>query len=133
MKKHFQKISKYRPSVLQGTLHFEVARPRAHLSIEHPWEPRARSILSIVLATLVAGYLYFVAASILHVMARTEALGEMQTIQSGMASLEQQYFALSQGVTPQEGAALGFSPVSKTSYVFRPGNAAKAGSKANEI
>lgn len=133
MKKHLQKISRYRPSALQGTLQFEAARPRAHLANEHPWEPRARSILSIMLVILVAGYLYFVAASILNVIARTEALGEMQSTQSSIASLEQRYFALSQGVTPEEGAALGFSPVSHTSYVFRPGNAAVAGITPNEI
>ncbi len=133
MTTHLKKISKYKPSVLQGTLHFEVARPRANLATEHPWEPRARSILSIALIVLVAAYLYFVAASILNVIARTEATSEMQGTQSSIAGLEQSYFALAQGVTPQEGVSLGFSPVSDTSYVHRPGNAAVAAVASDEI
>jgi len=126
-------MSKYKPSALQGTLHFEVARPRATLATEHPLEHRALSILSLTLVVLVAGYLYFVASSILNVMARTEAIRATQAIKSSIGSLEQRYFTLSQGVTPGEGAALGLAPVSKTSYVYRPGNAAEAQIKSNEI
>lgn len=133
MKKKLQKISKYRPSALQGTLHFEVGRPRSTLAIEHPWEPRALSILSIALIVLVTAYLYFVAASILHVIARKEAIADMQTLQSSIGGLEQHYFALSQGITSKEGAHLGLSPVSKTSYVYRSGNAALAHISSNEI
>ena len=53
MKKQLQKISKYRPSVLQGTLQLEVARPRAGLATEHPYERHALSILSIALVIFV--------------------------------------------------------------------------------
>ena len=133
MKKHLQKISKYKPSALQGTLHFEVARPRAGLAVEHPFEGRARSILLLTLALRVAGDLYFVAASIRNVMARSEAIAQAQTIESSIGSLEERYFSLSQSVTPQEGTAMGFTPVSKTSYVYRPGNAAAAPINSNEI
>src|SRR3989338_3943339 len=133
MSKHLQRISKYRPSALQGTLRLEVARPRARLSQEQACEPHTRSILSIALIVLTAAYLYFVAASIMNVIARTEAMREMQTIQSAIAGMEQRYFALSQGVTPAEGVALGLSPVVHTSYVHRPGNAAVAAITSNEI
>ena len=133
MTTHLKKISKYRPSALQGTLHFEAARPRARLAAEHPWEPRARSILLIALTLLVAAYLYFVAASILNVIARQDALGEMQTAQSMIAVLERNYLAISEDVTAQEGARLGFAPISNTSYVHRPGRAALAEVPSDEI
>ncbi len=131
MRKQLQKISKYKPSTLQGTLHLEVARPRAGLATEHPFERRALSILSVVLAVLVGAYLYFVAASILNVMARSEATRQSAAIESSIGSLEQRYLALSQEVSPQAGQALGLAPVAETSYVYRPGNAATAGSVAS--
>ena len=130
MSKHLQRISKYRPSALQGTLRLEVARPRARLSQEQAWEPHTRSILSIALIVLTAAYLYFVAASIMNVIARTEAMREMQTIQSAIAGMEQRYFALRDSVTPQEASSLGLSQVKNAQYVYVPGNAASAGTVA---
>lgn len=124
MKKHLQKISKYKPSALQGTLHLEVSRPRAGLAMEHPFEPRALTALSIVLVILVMAYLYFVTASIFNVMGRSEALRKTQTIESSIGLLEQHYLALSREVSPQAGIALGLAPIGHTSYVYRPGNAA---------
>ncbi len=133
MKKYVQKISKYRPSALQGTLHFEVSRPRAGLAVEHPYERRAFSILLIALAILVAAYLYFVTASVLHVMARTEAVNQAQAIAASIGGLEKQYLALSQSVSPQEAPALGLAPISNVSYVYRPGNEAVRNVDSNTI
>lgn len=124
MKKHLEKISKYKPSALQGTLHLEVSRPRVGLAVAHPYEGRALTFLSIALVVLVVGYLYFVTASIFNVIARSEALRQTDEIESSIGSLEQRYLALSQEVSPQTGMALGLSPISNTSYVYRPGNAA---------
>ena len=128
MKNNLKKISKYKPSHLQGTLQLEAFRPRASLATEHPYERRALSILSLALAVLVAAYLYFVAASILHVMSRSEAMRETDTLESSIGALEQNYLALSQEVSPLAGAALGLSPIEDTSYVHREGNAAYTGS-----
>lgn len=118
---------------MQGTLHLEVARPRPSLAVEHPLERRVLSILSIILVLLVASYLYFVTASILHVMARAEADAQSQQIESDIGSLEEQYFALSQSVSPQEAQTLGLAPVEGTSYVYRPGNAAVGNSSTDQI
>jgi hypothetical protein len=133
MKKYVQKISKYRPSALQGTLHFEVSRPRAGLAVEHPYEARAFSILLIALGVFIAAYLYFVTASVLHVMARTEATNEVQAIDASIGDLEQQYLALSETVSPQEAPSLGLSPVSNISYVYRPGTEALRTVEPNTI
>ncbi len=126
MKKHLHTISKYRPSALQGTLQLEVSRKRHGLAVEHPYERRALSLLFIMLAVLFVGYLYFVTSSILHVMGRTEAVREIQKIESTIGQLEKNYLALSQSVSPEAARALGLAPIEETSYVHRLGNAASA-------
>lgn len=128
-----KKISKYRPSILQGTLQFEAARPRASLAIEHPFERYALTVFLAALGLLIACYLYFVTLSVLHVIRRTEALAEIGRIQSSTAELEQNYLALSQQISPQEAETLGLSTVTNTSYVYRPGNAALSEVASNKI
>lgn len=101
--------------------------------MEHPYERHALSILSMILMVLVAGYLYFVASSILNVMARSDALAQIRDIESNIGGLEQQYLALSEEVSPQRASELGLTPVAHTAYVYRPGNAAVATAKTHEI
>lgn len=105
-----------------------------YLAEEHPRERLARIALGAVLALLVMAYLYFVTASVLNIMARKEALRQMDTIQATIGTMESQYFALSQSLTPESGAKLGLAPIAKTTYVYQPGNAALAATIAhNEI
>lgn len=91
--------------------------------------------LGVLLGVLFVSYLYFVGASVLNIIARKEATAQTAALQSAIASMEQQYFALSQSVDSRTEAELGLSPVSGTHYVYRPGNAASAGVVAlrNEI
>jgi len=127
------KISKYKPSALQGRLDFS---PVAQLSFkaEHSLERVAFQAICVLLVALACGYLYFVTASVLHVMARREAIAHITNIQSTIGSLEQQYFALSQDLTPQVGSTLGLAPVSKINYVYRQGTTMGAATMArNEI
>lgn len=126
-------LGKYRPSILQGTLQFEVGRPRPTLAMEHPYERHALSILSAMLFVCIGAYLYFVAASILNVMARSEALSHMRAIEGSMGSLEQEYLSLSQHVTRERAEALGLAPISRIDYMHRPGNAAVALDSKHEI
>ena len=93
-------------------------------------------VLVSLLILLALGYLYFVAASVLNIMARKEALSQSAQIEGTIGSLEGQYFALSQGITPQSAVALGLSPISvkDTDYVNRPGNVGIADTaRANRI
>ncbi len=127
------KISRYKPSVFQGKLNFS---PVAQLSFtaEHSLERAALRGICALLIVLACAYLYFVTASVLHVMARREALAKVDAIQGSIGALEQNYFALSQSITPQEGALLGLAPVSDTSYVYRQSNTIGAATIAsNEI
>jgi len=112
------KISKYKPSSFQGRLTFS---PVASMSFkaEHSIERTALKATCLLLALLACGYLYFVTSSVLHVMARREALAQIDAMQGSIGALEQQYFALSQDITRQSGASLGLSPVAKTDYVYR--------------
>lgn len=97
------------------------------LAIEHPFERMARQGLFALLGILIIAYLYFVGASVLNIMARKEATASAVRIQSAIALMEQEYFALSQDVNPSAARELGLAPVSRTNYVYRPGNAASAG------
>jgi hypothetical protein len=104
------------------------------LASEHPFERTAVQVLFGVLVLLLCAYLYFVGASVFNIIARKEATAQTAGLQSAIAEMEQKYFALSQSVDNGSAATLGLAPVSGTTYVYRPGNAASAGVVArNEI
>lgn len=103
------------------------------LAVEHPYEHIAFNVLLLVLGLLIFAYLYFVAASILNVVARREALAQSDRIESSIGGLEQRYFSLSQELTPDEGSRLGLVPLTQPSYVDRPGNVGQANVTENAI
>jgi hypothetical protein len=122
MTKKLLKISKYKPSIFQGTFEFG----NASLSLEHPRERFLLHALGVCLVAAIAFYLYFVTASVLNVMASKEALAQVDTIQGSIGQLEQRYLDLSESTTPDEAASLGLSPVASTEYLYRPGNVGAA-------
>jgi hypothetical protein len=100
---------------------------------EQSFERVALKVMFAILVVLGCMYLYFVTSSILHVMGRREALAKVNDIQGSIGSLEQQYFALSQAISPSEGASLGLTPVADVSYVYRPGTIGAATIARNDI
>lgn len=98
----------------------------AALSIEYSFERVAFRVLFALLGIILCGYLYFVGASVLNIIARKEASRSSVALQSSIAVLEKQYFALSSAVTPQTGSNLGLTKVNDTDYVYRPGATAAA-------
>ena len=126
MTKQLLKISKYKPSIFQGKLDFASGHHGISLSIEHPLERTIVRALIAILIALMCGYLYFVSASVLNVMARKEALGHIAKLQGTIGGSEQQYFTLSHAISPSAGASLGLRPLAKTQYVYRPGNVGTA-------
>ncbi len=124
------KLSRHTPSIFQGTLEFSRARGIS-LSSQHPLETVIVKALFITLVILLAGYLYFVGSSVMNIIARKEADTETVQLQSSIATLEQKYFALGQSISPANEANLGLIPISNTQYVYRPGNAASAGTLAS--
>ena len=133
MTKHLHKISRYTPSLLQGTLQLEVARPRSGLARELPLERHALSGLSIMLIVIVAMYLYFVASSILNVIGQRDAEHSMRAIEGSMGALEQQYIALSRSINAESAHDVGLVPIEATAYVYRPTDAAIADARHNQI
>ena len=133
MRAHIHKISKYAPSIFQGRLDFSSARGGISLTLEHPAERLALRILVLALVFVMCAYFYFIAASILNVIARKEALTKVTMIQGSIGGREQQYFELTKGITPQDGPELGLTPVAKKAYVYRPGNVGAATIARNEI
>ncbi|MEK7156713.1 MAG: hypothetical protein AAB790_02805 [Patescibacteria group bacterium] len=133
MRAHIHKISRYAPSIFQGKLDFSSVQRDVSLSLEHPVERTLLRILSIILLAGICGYLYFVSASILNVIARKEALTRISVIQGSIGGLEQHYFKLSSGITPNSGETLGLAPIAKQHYVYRPGNVGAATIARNEI
>ncbi len=93
----------------------------AILSLEYSYERVAFRVLFAILGVILCGYLYFVGASVLNIIARKEASRASVSLQSSIAGLEKQFFALSEGVTPETGSSLGLTSVNATDYVFRPG------------
>lgn len=105
-------------------------RHLAILSLEYSYERVAFRALFALLGIILCGYLYFVGASVLNIIARKEASRSSVAVQSSIASLEKQYFVLSEAVTPGTGATLGLSQLQETDYVYRPGATASADSAA---
>lgn len=101
--------------------------------MEHPAEAIVLRLLFAALILVVCGYLYFVTASILNVIARKEAITRVAVIQGTIGGSEQRYFELSKGISPESGTALGLAPIGKQAYVYRPGNIGAATIAHNEI
>ena len=133
MTRYIHKISRYTPSLLQGTLQLEVARPRTGLARELPLERHALPGLALVLAVVGAAYLYFVASSILNVMAQRDAEHSMRVIESSMGSLEQRYMTLSRSIDAKDAGSIGLAPVETTAYVYRPIDTAMAVTERSQI
>jgi len=133
MRAHIHKISRYTPSIFQGRFDFSSVQRGVSLSLEHPTERMMFRVLSTALIVVFCGYLYFVSASILNVIARKEALTRVSVIQGSIGGTEQHYFELTKGISPQSGPALGLAPITHQHYVYRPGNVGAATIAANEI
>lgn len=103
------------------------------LAIEYQWEHTLLRALLIMLALLTCGYLYFVAASVLNVIAHKEADVRSTRIETSIGMLERQYFSLSQELTPETGNALGLSAITDQWYVYRHGNVGQAGVSPTQV
>lgn len=80
------------------------------------------SFLYIALGVCIMGYVYFVGVSIVNLIANREAVVENERLQSEVASLEQEYFELSKGITAAAAAEHGLSQPAAASFVRRDAN-----------
>ena len=132
MSRNALKISKHIPSSLQASLDFSGATAIS-LSHEIPLERHFFKTLIVLIAALACAYLYFVCASVLNVIARKEAMTNIVQMQSTISVKEQEYFKLSQTVTPSLGEHLGLAPVESPEYINRPSDRMAVRISANEI
>lgn len=98
-----------------------------------PREESAIRLLGFALAMLVFVYVTFVSLTIVNVIARKEAGDQATALRAVVGQLERDYFAFSDGVTEDNGSALGLSPVSDTDFVYRPGAVGVVPNVRNEI
>jgi|SRR3990167_7096096 len=87
------------------------------LSNEYALECALRHAGAGLFVMLVCAYLYFVTASVFHVMGREEALTEVKRLSAATATLEHDFFAKTELITRERGSDLGLVPVARTSYV----------------
>src|SRR3989344_6074225 len=104
MRARIQKISKYAPSIFQGKLDLAGRRRSVSLTVEHTVERLLLRALIGAVVVLACAYAYFVIATTLNVIARKEALAQSMNLATAVSKLEREYFAVSQGVGPEEGA-----------------------------
>lgn len=99
--------------------------PRRHVNVAaYSGESHSIQILTLALGLCVAAYLYFVGVSILNVITHKQASVETDRLRSVVGTLEQDYFELSQAVTPEMAGRVGLSSAKKAEYVRRPGGVA---------
>ncbi len=102
------------------------------ITTEHPFERAAFRALFALAGILIVCYGYFVALSVFNVIARKEAIAESVRLGAGVARLEEEYFALSESVTPERGMSLGLVHSPAPLFVYRPGAVGQART-GNEI
>ena len=104
--------------------------PHRHVNVAaYKGEHLILRLLCIALVVCVCSYLYFIGLSIMNLVANREAVAQSDALKSEVASLEQEYFALSKAVTPDDAASLGLAKPVKTTFVRR----ADAGGVASAV
>ena len=103
------------------------------MSIEHPYEYAVLRYLCITTCVLVLAYLYFVSSSVLNVIAEREADQASAALETKIGTLEGEYFALNDSITPSHASELGLSPIAESSFVYRYDTVGVAASDHNAI
>ncbi len=83
---------------------------------------RKRNVFFVLLTILfifVAGYMYFVSASIVHVIVRKEINREMSDVSSQISELESRYIAAKHAIDDEKIATLGFTRSPEKIYITR--------------
>lgn len=91
------------------------------LKAELPFERAALRAAIGLLLILVSAYGYFIGTSIFNAIAGKEAIAETTRLETSVGLLEEEYFALSESITPGIAMSVGLMPVAEKSYVYRPG------------
>lgn len=86
---------------------------------EHPAELLVRRACLLMMVSFLISYMFLVSLSTVHTIARKEALRDVATIESKIATLEQEAMALRGRVNEHTGPALGLSHIGTPHFVSR--------------
>jgi hypothetical protein len=86
-----------------------------------PYLSRSVVLLAVVLAASVFLYSTFLLEAVAHTAAETTADAQLQSITEQLSTLENQYLTLTQALTPQKAAALGFVTPTAVASVYAHG------------
>ena len=86
-----------------------------------PYVSRTIALLAVVLTVSVFLYSAFLLEAVAHAAAKTTAESQIRKTSEHLSSLEAQYLALTQSITPQRATALGFVSPSTVASVYAVG------------
>lgn len=89
-----------------------------------PYISRTLALLAVALTVSVFLYSAFLLEAVAHAASKTSAESEGQKISEHLSSLESQYLALTQSITPQKAAMLGFVAPQNVVSVYAKGDGA---------
>lgn len=104
-------------SLDQRVLPFKAAGRSGILAYALPWERRLIAGIAASLVTLSILYVYFVIASIVHVAAMQNLMGQVTDAKNAVSQLETTYFAKSNIITEQYAESLGYVATANTAFV----------------
>lgn len=86
-----------------------------------PYVSRTAALLAVVLTVSVFLYSAFLLEAVAHAGSKTTAQSQIRKTSEHLSSLEAQYLALTQSITPQKASALGFVSPSVVTSVYANG------------
>lgn len=109
-----------------------------HRGIEHvaavyqPYLNRALILLTVVLAMSVFLYGAFLLEAVAHAASKTTADAQIESVSEQLSSLETQYLALTQAITPEKATALGFVAPTTLTSVYAHGESGSLSFQSTE-
>ncbi|MDO8523874.1 MAG: hypothetical protein Q7R74_01445 [bacterium] len=103
----------------QEQLPFKSAARRGIFSYAFLWERRLVSVLGASFLVFVLLYVYFVMASIVHVVARQELAAKVVVTKAAVSKLETRYLSETERVTESYARSIGFVAASHKIFVER--------------
>jgi cell division protein FtsL len=85
----------------------------------HDFEERAFFTLVLLTVLSVSFYIYFVSATVLRVVDRTAALGEIKVLDTKISELESEYMAFGAMTDLSAAKTSGYEEIAKIDYVSR--------------
>lgn len=83
------------------------------------FEERAFAALASLLVLSAGLYIYFISATVLSIVERTNAIAETKVLDTKISELESEYMTFGSGIGLSEAKLLGYQEIAKIDYVSR--------------